>query len=110
MGLGMYVYRGTSAIRREEHERGEGGGGAGGGVGVKNAVQETRALCPIPAGEGIQEQLLRRNVRRGGLVFKAHRLVKHSTLGLSIIKKMKKKGGGGVEVVDDAVEETSALC
>jgi len=31
-------------------------------------------------------------VVRGGLVFKAHRLVYHSTLGLSVIKK---KGWGG---------------
>jgi len=37
--------------------------------------------------------LLRRNVKRfrGGLVFKAHRLVYHSTLGLRVIKKKKKK-------------------
>ena len=35
------------------------------------------------------EQLLNRNVQRfrGGLVFEAHRLVNHSTLGLRIIKK-----------------------
>ena len=39
------------------------------------------------------EQLLRRNVKlfRAGLVFKAHRLLYHSTLGLSVIKKKKKK-------------------
>ena len=30
---------------------------------------------------------------RGGLVFKAHSLVHHSTLGLRVIKKKKKKGG-----------------
>jgi len=30
---------------------------------------------------------------RGGIVFKAHRLVYHSPLGLGVIKK--KKGGGG---------------
>jgi len=45
-------------------------------------------------------ELLRRNVNRfrGGLVFKAHRLVYHSTLGLRVIKKKKKfsaKGGRG---------------
>ena len=28
---------------------------------------------------------------RGGLIFKAHRLVYHSTLGLRVIKKKKKK-------------------
>ena len=46
------------------------------------------------------EQLLRRNVKRfrGGLVFKAHRLVYHSTLGLRIIKKKKR--------VEDAAERT----
>ena len=42
------------------------------------------------------EQLLRRNVKRfrGGLVLKAHRLVYHSTLGLSVIKKKTKSEGG----------------
>ena len=37
--------------------------------------------------------MLRRNVKRfqGGLVFKAHRLLYHSTLGLRAIKKKKKK-------------------
>ena len=37
----------------------------------------------------LQEQLLSRNVKRfrGGLVFKAHRLLYHSTLGLRVIKK-----------------------
>jgi len=35
---------------------------------------------------------LYRNVKRfrGGLVFKAHRLVYHSTIGLRVIKKKKK--------------------
>ena len=32
---------------------------------------------------------------RGGLVFKAHRLVYHSTLGLRVIKKKKKVEGSG---------------
>ena len=31
---------------------------------------------------------------RGGLVFKAHRWLYHSTLGSRVIKKKKKKGGG----------------
>ena len=37
--------------------------------------------------------LLSRNVERlrGGLVFKAHRLLYHSTLGSSVIKKMKEE-------------------
>ena len=44
----------------------------------------------------LAEQLLHRNVRRfrDGLVFKAHRRVYHSALGLRVIKK-KKKGKGG---------------
>ena len=31
---------------------------------------------------------------RGGLVFKAHRLLYHTTLGLRVIKKKEKKGVG----------------
>ena len=40
----------------------------------------------------ISEQLFRQNVKRfrGGFVFKAHRLVYHSTLGWRVIKKKKK--------------------
>jgi len=40
-------------------------------------------------GQRLEEQLLRRNVKRfrGGLVFKAHRRVYHSTLGWRVIKK-----------------------
>ena len=40
-----------------------------------------------------REQLLRRNVKRfrGGLVPKAHRLLYHSTLGLRVIKKKKRR-------------------
>ena len=54
----------------------------------------------------IQEQLLRRNVKRfrGGLVFKAHRLVYHSR----VIKKKKDLLGGRVhllQAVDQAVLE-----
>jgi len=42
-------------------------------------------------------RLLRRNVKRfrGGLVFKAHRLVYHSTLDLRVIKKKKYLGQEG---------------
>ena len=39
---------------------------------------------------------------RGGLVFKAHRLVYHSTLGLRVIKKKKKKHDHLRECVDGA--------
>ena len=41
----------------------------------------------VDGGSGIQEQLLRRNVKR----FEAHRLVYHSTLGLKVMKMKKKK-------------------
>jgi hypothetical protein len=42
----------------------------------------------------IYEQPLRKIVRRfrGGLVFKAHRLLYHLTLGSRVIKKKKKSG------------------
>jgi len=33
---------------------------------------------------------------RGGLVFEAHRLVYHSTLGLRVIKKKRRPPNGGV--------------
>jgi len=41
----------------------------------------------------IQEQLLRRNVKRfqGGLVFKTHRLLYHSTLGSRVITKKRRR-------------------
>ena len=41
------------------------------------------------APRSVQEQLLYRNVQqfRGGLVFKAHRLLYHPTLGLRVIKR-----------------------
>ena len=40
----------------------------------------------------VQEGLLRRHIQRfrGGLVFKAHRRLYHSTLGLRVIKRQKK--------------------
>jgi len=46
-----------------------------------------------PEAVSIQEQPLGRNVKRfrGGLVFKAHRLFYHSTLGSRVIMKKKKK-------------------
>ena len=42
---------------------------------------------------GLPEQPLSKTVKRfrGGLVFKAHRLLYHSTLGLRVIKKIMKK-------------------
>ena len=46
---------------------------------------------PVTPQERIDAQVLRRNVKRfrGGLVFKAHILLYHSTLGLRVIKKKK---------------------
>ena len=43
-------------------------------------------------GAPCSEKLLRRNVKRfrGGLVFRAHRRVYHSTLGLRVIKKRRR--------------------
>ena len=43
----------------------------------------------LPKRFSIEEQLLYRDVQRfrGGLVFKAHRRLNHSTLGLRVIKK-----------------------
>ena len=38
---------------------------------------------------------------RGGLVFKAHRLAYHSTLGWKVIKKKKKVEGFGVNPADE---------
>jgi len=44
----------------------------------------------------VSEQLLRRNVKRfrGGLVFEAHRLFYHSTLGLRVTTKKKRDQAG----------------
>ena len=42
-------------------------------------------------------QLLRRNVKR--FVFKAHRLVHHSTLGSSVVKKKEKHPDAGLSHV-----------
>jgi len=65
------------------------GGRGGGGVDfVRHALERPAAaiLWYVP------EQLLHRNVQRfrGGLVFEAHRLWYHSTLGLRVIKKREK--------------------
>ena len=56
----------------------------------------TRSLARIATADAIGKQdtipqLLSRNVKRfrRGLVFKAHRLVHHSTLGWRVIKKKK---------------------
>ena len=54
--------------------------------------------CPLCRVWGLlQQQLLRRNVKRfrGGLVFKAHRLLYHSTLGSRVLNKKKEVEGSG---------------
>ena len=58
----------------------------------------------------IAEQILLRHVKRfrGGLVFKAHRLVDHSTLGWRVIKN-KKKPEGNVVLGGDAERFYSTL-
>jgi len=63
---------------------------------IGSSLPVARAPSPVPGchpADG-REQLLSRNVKRfrGGLVFKAHRLLYHSTLGLKVIKKKKKDG------------------
>ena len=63
--------------------------------GVRFRVQGESGVCAkATAARLFQEQLLYRNVKRfrGRHVFKAQRLLYHSTLGLRVIKKKKKKG------------------
>jgi len=58
-----------------------------GGTEKRGRVMKKRGRVQFP----ISEQLLSRNVERfrGGLVFKAHRLLYYSTLGTRVIKKKK---------------------
>ena len=53
--------------------------------------EQSRFACCAPG--RVPQQLLRRNVKwfRGGLVFKAHRLLYLSTLGLRVIKKRRER-------------------
>ena len=68
-----------------------------GGKFSSNDVQSVlRPFCLSPMSKAAAErkgELLRRTVKRfrGGLVFKAHRLLYHSTLGSGVIKKKGKK-------------------
>ena len=65
------------------------------GLGFQVKVLNTFQGVPSSLGSGLAQtlQLLRKNVKRfrGGLVFKAHRRVYHSTLRLRVIKKKQKK-------------------
>jgi len=58
---------------------------------------DTETPAPGVVQFSIEEQLLHRNVKRfrGGLVFEAHRLLYHSTLGLRVIKRKRCGGGSG---------------
>ena len=63
------------------------------------AGREGRERARVVAGLQRVDLVHRRNVKwfRGGLVFKAHRLLYHSTLGWGVIKKKKKwRSGFGV--------------
>jgi len=53
------------------------------------------SLCTNVVRGGGGGEVRRRNVKRfrGGLVFKAHLLLHHSTLGLRVIKKKKRSCG-----------------
>ena len=59
---------------------------------VQSVTLTTWWSCADDGRSSYQEQPLRGNVKcfRGGLAFKAHRLVYHSTLGWRAIKKKKK--------------------
>jgi len=69
--------------------------GVRGAVSLGNIVDRSNGACnprlTKPWWLANKPRLLRRNVKRfqGGLVFKAHRLMYHSTLGLRAIKKKK---------------------
>jgi len=60
----------------------------------QTAMRDGVAVGNLTSGPG--EQLLGRNVQwfRGGLVFKAHRLLYRSTLGLRVIKKRREEEDG----------------
>ena len=63
-----------------------------GGCGMQDARPDVPGYLPLDWTS--LEQLLSTNVKRirGGLVFKAHRLLYHSSLGSRVTKKKRKKG------------------
>jgi len=61
--------------------------------GIVGVIFELECRVPRTLSEEVEEGCVKRF--RGGLVFKAHRLVYHSTLGLRVMKKKKKKDRGG---------------
>ena len=74
----------------------------------KEVQHENVASCGRFGLSDSAEQRLRRDVKRfrGGLLFKAHRLLYHSNLGVRVIKKKKKKipraRAGHLELVEAA--------
>jgi len=63
------------------------------GIGFRVEGPGFRVRCRVFRVNGVGERVggaERRRLARGGLVFKAHRLVYHSTLGSRVIKKKKK--------------------
>ena len=69
-------------------------------IGLQTAQLKHKPAAVRSVQSSIEEQLLRRNVKRfrGGLVFKAHRLLYHSSLGLSVIHKKNNIPQEGLEV------------
>jgi len=66
----------------------------------KKKKKKHRSSAPVlPSSQGMYCDRSGGNVKRfrGGLVFKAHRLVYHSTLGLKVITRKKKSSGVGVQ-------------
>jgi len=62
-----------------------------------------------PSSVNFSQLLINMNRFRGGLVFTAHRLVYHSTLGLRVIKKKKKSTPPGDVLVRRAAEEERSI-
>ena len=102
----------TRSVRGEEGAYTEVPKGGGGGVRARESrererdreneresASETTGYEPLkggglhrsPRGRGSPPPAPRTATLRGGLVFKAHRLLYHSTLDLRVIKKKKKK-------------------
>ena len=70
-------------------------------------AREAQHVRSRPSSRSIQDQLHSRIVKRfrGGLVFKAHRLLCHSTLGSKVIKKKRREDArGGTSLSEHARE------
>ena len=97
-GLLFHSTLGSRVIKRGRDRDGEREGAPGGPrLGFSAAKTYNFEVSPHRSVLfSIEEQLLRRNVERfrGGIVWKAHRLLYHSTLGTRVIKKNKKTEHG----------------